>query len=207
MSVISTPAMAGDAVSTLAHPLLRLSVDQYHQMIQAGILAEDHPVELLEGLLVPKMNKSPRHRAVSRLTRLALERLVPDGWYVDAQEPISLQDSEPEPDISVTRADTGKLLDRHPGPVEVGLVVEVSDSTLATDRSTKRRVYARAGVPVYWIVNLVRDRIEVYSHPARPADAPEYHRRQDYAPGEELPLILDNREVGVIPVRELLPRG
>jgi len=207
MSVISTSAVAGGAVSTLAHPLLRLSVDQYHQMIQAGILAEDPPVELLEGLLVPKMNKSPRHCAASRFIRLTLERLVPHGWYVDAQGPVTLEDSEPEPDLSVSRMDRLQHPDRHPCAGEVGLIVEVSDSTLATDRNTKRPVYARAGVPVYWIVNLVRNRIEVYSEPSGSADAPEYHRRQDYAVGEQVPVVLDQREIGVIAVRELLPAG
>lgn len=71
-------------------PIWRFSVEQYHQMICQGILTEDDPVELLEGWLIPKMPKNPPHRVATKLTRNILEKLVPDGWYVDTQEAITL---------------------------------------------------------------------------------------------------------------------
>src|SRR5438552_16704613 len=89
-----------------SEPVFRLSVEQYHEMIDAGILTDDDPVELLEGWLVSKMPKKPAHRIATRRTRTALEGIVPEGWYVDSQEPITLGSSEPEPAVAVVRGQT-----------------------------------------------------------------------------------------------------
>ena len=183
----------------------RLSVDQYHAMIHAGILTDDDPVELLEGWLVAKMPKNPPHRAVTRLLRQVLERLVPAEWYVDSQEPITTDDSEPEPDVVVVRGETRHYLDRHPGPNDVGLVIEVADTTLQRDRGFKKRLYARAGIPVYWIVNLSDNQCEVYTEPSGPEPQPDYRQRQDYGASDVIPVVLAGIEVGRIAVRELLP--
>jgi Uma2 family endonuclease len=185
--------------------LMRLSVDQYHKMIAAGVLTEDDPVELLDGWLVRKMPKNPPHRIAVRRMRKALERVVPAGWYVDAQEPITLDTSEPEPDGTVARGQTEQYPDRHPGPNDLALVVEVADSSLEHDRGTKKRLYARAAIPVYWIVNLVDRQVEVYTHPSGPADQPDYRSRQDYGPTDTVPVILDGKEVVRIAVADLLP--
>ncbi len=158
----------------------RLSVAQYHAMIGAGILTEDDPVELLEGWLVKKMPKKPRHRVVTQLTREALAGLLPAGWHVDAQEPITTAASEPEPDVAVVAGDRLRYLDHHPGPQDVALVVEVADSSLRRDRSTKKRIYAAAGIPVYWVVNLLENQVEVCTAPAGLAQQPDYRRREDY---------------------------
>src|SRR5438105_9467158 len=111
----SRPSLNGRTLAVPTEPIFRLSVDQYHAMIHAGILTDDDPVELLEGWLVAKMPKNPPHRAVTRLIRQVLERLVPAEWYVDSQEPITTDDSEPEPDVVVVRGETRHYLDRHPG--------------------------------------------------------------------------------------------
>ena len=182
-----------------------LSVDQYHAMIHAGILTDDDPVELLEGWLVAKMPKNPPHRAVTRLIRQVLERLVPAEWYVDSQEPITTDDSEPEPDVVVVRGETRHYLDRHPGPNDVGLVIEVADTTLQRDRGFKKRLYARAGIPVYWIVNLSDNQCEVYTEPSGPEPQPDYRQRQDYGASDVIPVVLAGVEVGRIAVQELLP--
>jgi len=183
----------------------RLSVQQYHAMIQAGILTEDDPVELLEGWLVLKMPKSPSHRMVTRLLGKALERLLPADWYVDTQEPITIVDSEPEPDVVVVRGDTRQYHDRHPGSQDVALVVEVADTTLRRDRTLKKRLYAQAGIPIYWIVNLPERWFEVYTQPSGPIESPDYGRRQDFGPADWVPVIIENSEVGRIAVQELLP--
>jgi Uma2 family endonuclease len=174
-------------------------------MIRQGILTEDDPVELLEGWLVTKMPKTPPHRVATRLLRQALERAVPPGWYVDAQEPVTLTDSEPEPDGMVARGDTRQYLDRHPGPKDLALVVEVAEATLPRDRGPKKRLYARAGIPVYWIVNLPESQVEVYSEPSGESAEPDYRKRQDHGAAHEVPLVIDGREVKRIPVAELLP--
>lgn len=174
----------------------RLSVDQYHEMTRAGILTSDDPVELLEGWLVSKMPKSPRHRIVTHVARDRLGGVVPAGWYVDSQEPITLDDSEPEPDVVVVRGKTSDYRDGHPGPADLALVVEVSDSTLDRDRSMKKRVYARAGIPAYWILNVVENLVEVYADPSGPSEAPGYRKTRKYAPSEKVPLIIEGREVG-----------
>ena len=183
----------------------RLSVDQYHAMIHAGILTDDDPVELLEGWLVAKMPKNPPHRAVTRLIRQVLERLVPAEWYVDTQEPITTDDSEPEPDVVVVRGETRHYLDRHPGLNDVGLVIEVADTTLQRDRGFKKQLYARAGIPVYWIVNLSDNQCEVYTEPSGPEPQPDYRQRQDYGASDVMPVVLAGVEVGRMAVREFLP--
>jgi Uma2 family endonuclease len=185
-------------------PIRRLSVAEYHEMARAGILTEDDAIELLEGWLVPK-TKHPPHRAATRLTRTALERLVPLSWYVDSQEPVTTDESEPEPDVSVIRGATRDYLARHPGPSDIGLLVEVPEDSLTRDRGVKKRIYARARIPRYWIVNLIDRQIEVYWDPTGPADQPDYHSRQVYRQGDQVPLILDGMEIGTIAVRDLLP--
>jgi Uma2 family endonuclease len=183
----------------------RFSVDQYHAMIQTGILTEDDPVELLEGWLVTKTSKNPKHRAATRLVRQALERIIAPGWYVDSQEPLTTVDSEPEPDVTIVRGETRQYLDRHPGPQDVALVVEVADSSLQRDRSLKKRLYAVAGIPVYWIVNLLANQIEVYTEPSGPTEKPDYQRQQNYSLTDVVPVVIEGQEVGRLAVQELLP--
>src|SRR5436853_5216504 len=96
---ISPPPPPSDVPST--EPIYRLSVAQYHAMGEHGILGEDDPVELLEGLLVRKMTKDRPHTLTTGLVRRALERLLPTGWYVESQEPITTVESEPEPDAMI----------------------------------------------------------------------------------------------------------
>jgi len=185
-------------------PIRRWSVDEYHTMLRAGILNEGDHVELLDGWLVPKMTKNPPHRIATRRVRKALERAVPEGWYVDSQEPITLPTSEPEPDGTVIRGDTADYADRHPPAADVALVIEVADVSLEFDRTLKKTIYAQAGIPVFWIVNLLDKRLEVYSDPTGPAERPDYRARREYSSGDEVPLLVEGVLVGRIPVKDLL---
>ncbi|MFO1430261.1 MAG: Uma2 family endonuclease [Candidatus Competibacteraceae bacterium] len=206
MSAITLPPSRVEQFAAIPTDLIwRLSVNQYHQMVGAGILTEEDPVELLEGWLVPKMPKNPPHRVATRLLRQALERVVPAGWYVDSQEPITTPDSEPEPDVVVVRGETRRYLDCHPGPQDVALVIEVADTTLQRDRVLKQRIYATAGIPVYWIVNLLDNQIEVYTTPSGPVQQPNYGQCQYYRLSDTIPVVIDGVEAGPIAVRELLP--
>jgi Uma2 family endonuclease len=107
--------------------------------------------------------------------------------------------------VAVVRGDPGQYERSHPGPQEVALVVEVADASLYRDRSIKKQIYARAGIPIYWIVNLQDRRIEVYTAPSGPADLPDYRQHEDYAAGMELPLTIEASEAGRISVATLLP--
>jgi Uma2 family endonuclease len=195
-----------ESVAAIPNDLIwRLSIEQYHAIIQAGILTDDDSVELLEGWLVFKMPKTPPHRATTRLVRTALENILPAGWYVDSQEPITLSNSEPEPDIVVVRRDTRQYLDRHPGAEDIALIIEVSDTTLQRDRTVKKRIYARAGISIYWIVNLVEEQVEVYSQPLVEVEQPDYSQRLDFGRSAVIPIIIEGIEIGAIAVDALLP--
>ena len=185
-------------------PIARLTVEQYHTMIDAGKLTDDDAIELLEGWLVPKMPKNPPHRVSTRLTHSALDRLLPE-WYVESQEPMTTSDSEPEPDIYVARGKVRDYSKRHPGPEDMRLIVEVADTTLARDRGIKKRLYARAAIPVYWIFNLPERCVEVYTDPSGATETPDYGHRQVYGENDRVPVVLDGHEVGQLEVQAILP--
>ncbi len=184
------------------YPIWRLSVEQYHVMIDSGILTDDDPVELLEGWLVTKMPKTPRHTFSTQLTREALARIVPSGWHVSDQEPITTVGSEPEPDVVVVRGSLRDYADRHPSPQDIALVVEVADATLQRDRTLKLRVYASAGITAYWILNLPERQLEAYSQPSEEA---AYRQRRVYRESEAVPVVIGGQEVGRIVVGDMLP--
>jgi Uma2 family endonuclease len=199
MSIREQPAQAPDEL------LWRLTVPQYHQMARTGILTDDDPVELLEGCLVTKMAKNPAHRLATRLVRTALESAVPEGWFVEAQEPITLETSEPEPDVFVARGEPRDYAHRHPGPEEIALVVEVADTTLERDRRLKGRIYARAGIAEYWILNLSDRRLERYLEPVASAEGWRYQSRTDFGAEESVPFRMPGAEVSSLSLERLLP--
>ncbi len=175
-------------------------------MARAGILTADDAVELLEGWLVQKMTKNPRHRIAVRLLFEALLQATPPGWYADSQEPITLADSEPEPDAVIVRGRTVDYASRHPGAQDVALVVEVAEATLSGDRARKKRIYARAGIPVYWLVNLVDNVVEVYSQPLYlQRQGSDYRRREAFGLDDQLSLVIEGITVGQISVGDFLP--
>lgn len=182
----------------------RLTVEQYDGMARAGILGPDDRVELLEGWLVEKVTKNPPHRVATHQTRAALERLVPEGWYVDSQEPIVTEDSEPEPDVALIRGRTTDYVNTNPPAEHVGLVVEVADATLLRDRTLKARVYARAGIPSYWIVHLVDRRVEILTDPVIEGGVAKYATKRAAGEHEEVAIALDGAEIGRVAVRALL---
>jgi Uma2 family endonuclease len=186
-------------------PAWRWSVRRYHALIEAGILTENDPVELLEGELVTKMPKNPPHESTRRFFRKALEGFVPKSHFLDDQAPVTTSDSEPEPDLVVVRGSIDDYENRHPGPRDVALVIEVADSSLQNDREQKQRIYARAGIPVYWVVNLVDVQVEVYTSPVK-GRKPAFQRCEIYRPGDCVPVVVDGKEVGRLKVADLLPR-
>ena len=186
-------------------PIWRFSVAQYHAMIRKGILDEDDPVELLEGWLVTKVPKTPPSCLSTGLAREAIASLLSQGYFVDTHEPFTTDDSEPEPDVMVVKGERRDFLQRHPHGDEVELIVEVADASLSRDRKLKRRLYARVGVPVYWIINLNKRQVEVYAEPTGAGEKADYRVRRDYQEGDEIPLLLEGRETARLSVNALLP--
>jgi hypothetical protein len=204
-----TPETSTQISAIPSEIIWRLSVSQYHTMIQVGIIEEDAHIELLEGCLIAKMSKNPPHRISTKLIRQALENLISDGWYVDSQEPITLADSMPEPDVVIIRGKTTDYRDRHPTASDVVLVIEVSDATLERDRTIKQRIYARAGIAIYWILNLRDRQLEVYKQPISQAETePKYQQCQIFKETESISVYWQDgecdREFGNITVQNLI---
>ena len=174
-------------------------------MVRRGIISEDDPVEFLDGLLVAKMTISPPHRRATHRVQTALRAVLPRSHYVGSPSPVTLLTSEPEPNVVVVCGTDDDYCDRHPGPADVPLVVEVSDSTLRRDQGFEKAIYAKAGIAVYWIVNLIDRRIEVYSEPFAVGDAADYRVRQDVAEADHVSLVINGQEVAKIAARDLLP--
>lgn len=144
---------------------------EYDRLIEKGVFGPKDRIELLGGLLVVREPQGSPHAMGIRMAEEALRRVFASGWDVRGQLPVALDDdSEPEPDISVV---PGSFRDyRQAHPARAVLIVEVAESSLRLDRGEKGSLYARAGVPDYWIVNLVDHVLEVYRDPAADVGAP-----------------------------------
>lgn len=159
----------------------RFDVDEYHGMIRAGILAEDHRIELLDGEIVELHGIGSRHFAcVLRLNALLAPALTGRA-IVSIQGPVRLDRySAPEPDIAVLRPRDDYYANQLPGPADTHLIIEVADTSLLKDQRIKLPLYAAANIPEVWIVDLTSDTVEVYREPrgdaytlsARPAEGP-----------------------------------
>lgn len=183
----------------------RFTLDEYHRMIDAGILPEGSPYELLNGIVREKMPNNPPHASgVYRVAR-SLDRLLGDQFVVRSQLPITIpeSDSEPEPDIAVSVGPDNAYDSRHPGPGDILLLIEIAHSSLPMDRGEKLAAYAAAKVPVYWVVNIPGKRIEVYSQP-RAGKNPTYRKREDFARGSAVPVVLGGKAVAEVAVSEIL---
>jgi Uma2 family endonuclease len=204
MSSIASPPFAS-LFAVPPYPVRKFTVAEYHTMIQAGILTENDPVELIEGWIVPKMPHNPPHDGTIELCEGALGAVLPAGWKTRVQSAITTAYSEPEPDIVVAQGTDRTHLRRHPEPHEIALVIEVADASLAFDRGDKCLAYARAGIVCYWIIDLVHRQVEVYTDPTGPAATPSYRQRANYGPTDSVPLIIGGQQVAMIPVANLLP--
>ena len=137
---------------------------EYRKLGELGILPEDEPVELIDGQLIVAEPKGAPHVTIVARTAAVLRRAFADDWFVRQQDPIALDElSEPEPDVVVVPGEDVDYFDDH--PARPALVVEVAETSLYYDRGHKAAAYARAGLPDYWIVNLVDWQIEVYRRP------------------------------------------
>jgi len=183
----------------------RFTVAEYHKLIDIGMLTEDDDLELLDGHLVKKMSKGPAHDGTLKKVEKRLLAVLPAGWDTRNQSVLALSASEPEPDLLIARDDPNGYTTRHPTAADTGVVIEVSNTTLDTDREDKGPVYARDGIATYWIVNVTDRLVEVYTDPDATASPPAYRTQTNYAPGQSVPLVLGGTTVATIPVADLLP--
>jgi Uma2 family endonuclease len=183
-------------------PMLhRLTVDEYERIVAAGAL-DDTRCELVDGLLVAKAPKSPEHDWTVATLRKAMETQLPSDWTERQGDPVRIPlYDEPEPDIAIVRGSNDDYKHRHPTPAEVTFLVEVSESSLALDRSLKLSAYAKSRIPVYWIINLVDRQVEVYSRPG-PAG---YQSLQVHFAGSVVPVVIDGQSCAPIAVDDILP--
>jgi Uma2 family endonuclease len=211
-AAIRTPAANGRLVQPRQewgpppYPIHRFTVAQYDEMGRTRILTEEDRVELLEGWIVPKMTRYPPHDGTIDLVIFLLNQLLPRGWFCRAQSAVVTRDSEPEPDVTVVRGNPGDYAKRHPCGRDVGLIVEVADSTVGRDRR-KARIYARAGVPNYWIVNLDEGQIEVYGELSGKRIKADYQSKEKLSRGNQtVALVLEGKTIGKLAVAQILPR-
>jgi Uma2 family endonuclease len=183
-------------------PVRRITVDEYERMIKAGVLEDPGKIELIDGFLVNKMGKSAEHSYAALSANEILGARLPTGWSARLEQPVRIPDyDEPEPDVAVVRGSRLDYRHRIPGPADIAMLVEVSDSSLGGDRTKKLSAYARAGIPVYWIIDMVDGQVDVYSEPSPSG----YRSHEVLAPGHVLSVVIDGVEVGEIPVDDILP--
>ena len=194
------PTQSAPPPAPLASPAVyRMTVDEFERI--AGSLDNDQ-VELVDGYLVWRDDMKPPHVLATERLRRRLDRMVPEGYFVREEKPVRIPDfDEPRPDVSVVRGDPELYSTHHPGPADVALLVEVSESSLDRDKGKKLLNYGKSRIPVYWVINLVDRQIEVYTNPG-----PDGYQAIDvFKPGEDVAVVIEGTQAGSIPVADLLP--
>ena len=204
---IEAPEFEVDDGPGIEECLYRRTVEPYHMMADAGVFGDETRVELLDGLLVRKMTQKPPRVIAGGLVEIFLHRIAPPGWYASTTKPMAIdeRDSEPEPDVQLVRGGPRDYPNKNPGPEAAGLVVEISHSSYRIDRKTKMVIYAAAGIQTFWLLDLNRRRLEVFTDPTGPTESPTYRIIRTLGPEDEVAVTLDGVEVGRAAVRELLP--
>ncbi len=184
--------------------LFSFTAEAFFKMIEADVFADDERVELWDGQVHERMAKKRPHFLSSAKVDFALQRLAPPGWFVGGEGPIKLnQVRVPLPDLVILRGVFDDYVDRDPSAADVGLVVELSDSSLRYDTTIKLAAYAEAGIPAYWVVNLIKNVIQTYETPI--SAERRYAEEAVYAVGQSVPLRSDGVIVAEIAALDLLP--
>jgi Uma2 family endonuclease len=178
----------------------RFDVPAFDTLCASGTFG-DRKVELLDGLLVMKPSGPAHDNAVTALGD-RLEDLLPrQNWTVREEKPVVLSRRwKPLPDLAVVRGDRTRYAKRTPGRLDVALLVEVSDRTYPKDSGPKRLAYARRGIPAYWIVDVNRRVVEVYS-----LDAQGLTLTATFTEHQDVTLVLDGTDFGKVAAADLFP--
>lgn len=173
-----------------------LTVSEYHKMAEVGILTKDDRVELINGEIITMSPiKSFHWGRVKRINAVLSKILKEFDIVISIQDPITISSiSEPEPDIALLHYRNDFYTDKHPTSKDVYLIIEVSDTTLAYDKGAKKRLYAMAEVPEYWIVNLPAECIEMYKKP----EGEDYLIKESFGKGEEIAIDVFGIKIKVV---------
>jgi Uma2 family endonuclease len=205
MSAIATtmPAPPAGTRAWIPSPLYRMTVEEYEAMVASGAFRGRNRFHLINGYLVEKMVQNPPHTAADIRCGSELDRVIPRGWHVRPGKPIRIpgRRSMPESDRGVARGTAADYDQRHPGPEDIGLVVEIADSSLADDRDYATNLYGPAGIPACWIVDMNARRVEVYTL----AGPQGYGPPEFFSERQSLPVVIRGRRVGRIAVKDILP--
>jgi hypothetical protein len=191
---------AGSAISSKP-----ITIEEYRCGLAQGEFGPPGSVELLEGRVVAKARQSLRHDGAVEKIREALAKLVPGGWHLRMAQEILTPDSQPEPDVVILADALDSHTSRLPRGEEIALIVEAADASLALDRRLKGRVYARAGIANYWILNLVDGQLEVYSNPSGPVQMPGFHEHRIHRGDGEVSLVIGLDDLGMVRVADMIP--
>ena len=160
------PTTSGNSIDIST--LKRWSLEDYHRLIELGILQPSDRTELIEGYLVTDMSAhNPAHAQVLRYAMMTVMTQVGDRGIVQYQLPISLAgDSQPEPDIAVVRPEVQRYAMAHPGPDDLSLLIEIASTTLKTDLTAKANLYARNGIIDYWVIDVGDHHVWIHRQPS-----------------------------------------
>lgn len=184
--------------------LYRISTDEFYRMLEAEVFPDEARLELWNGWIYEKMAKTQAHVVSGNKTQIVLSRVLPPAYFVGGENPITVGPARaPLPDLVVLRGIPDDYLDRRPVAADVGLVVELSLTSLKSDVGSKLGAYARAGIPAYWVVNLIDGVVLVHSNPVPPEG--RYASVATVKPGESFPFLLDGVQVALIAASDLLP--
>ena len=172
--------------------LIKWSVEDYHRMIAAEILC-DRQVELLAGEVVEMSPETPSHYSTAKRDAKYLETLLGDRAEVRFKGPITLSDSEPEPDIAIVRLPESQYFDRHPTPSDIFWVIEVAKTSLKKDMEIKAAIYAAAEIPEYWILDLSDRQLLVFRNPQQD----RYLEEQTIRTGTITPLAFPDLHISI----------
>ena len=171
---------------------VKWSIDEYHLMIKSGVL-NNRSVELLEGEIIEVSPESPLHRFTNDSIAEYLRKQLQGRAKVFEAHPITLDNSEPEPDISIVRLPNTNYLDRHPYSEDIYWSIEVSSTTLQDDLNLKKKIYAKAGINEYWVVDLKNTKLIVFREPS----GNDYKIKDTFNRGVIAPLAFPNIEMFV----------
>ncbi len=180
-----------------------MTVDLFVRIVEAGLLPQDRPIFLWDGRLCEKMAKTRAHVSIGGSVTMALAKALPPGWSLVPEGTIELDERHsPLPDFSIIRS--GDLVGfreppRYPGPNDVGIIIEIAVTSLKADLSDSLEAYARAGIPVYWVVDVAGKRVLVHSDPTAIENRGQYGKVDIIGPGGQIPLVLDCSKVAEIP--------
>ncbi|WP_165232589.1 Uma2 family endonuclease [Aquisphaera insulae] len=205
---MATVIESGPSQAATADAPFPLTVDVFARMVESGLIPRDRRVYLRGGRLFEKMGRTRAHGYVGAAITRAITRRLPDGWSLRPESTIEIDPSDaPLPDFSIIRGanplDFGPP-DRYPRPADVGLLIEVAVTSLRDDLTSALELYARASIPVYWVVDVPSKRLLVHTEPRIIEGRGTYSRVETIRGGESAPLVLDGQEVARIPFDEIL---